>query len=169
MAERLTMTPPRIPPAPSQESVWDYPRPAIAEQTSALLQVRFDGRLIAETRSGVRTLETSHPPSYYFPRSDVDMEALRLTPHRTHCEWKGKAEYFDLVSGYRVSADACWSYPCPTHTFATIAGLSRSIRASWMRVSSMAKKSRLNPGLLRRMDHVSGGWSVQGRARPQFW
>lgn len=121
MAERRTMTPPRIPPAPSQESVWDYPRPAITEQTSALLQVRFDGRLIAETRSGVRTLETSHPPSYYFPRSDVDMDALSLTSHRTHCEWKGEAEYFDLVSGDRVSANACWSYPSPAHTFATIA------------------------------------------------
>jgi uncharacterized protein (DUF427 family) len=59
-----------------QESVWNFPRPAIAEQISSHIKIIHLGVTIAETRRGVRTLETSHPPSYYFPREDVVMALL---------------------------------------------------------------------------------------------
>ena len=114
------MRPSRIQPGPGQESVWDYPRPAIAEATSARLRVEFAGIVIADTCSGVRTLETSHPPTYYIPRADVDMSVLRLNAHRSFCEWKGQAEYFDLVFGNTVSKNAGWSYLSPTRDFEAI-------------------------------------------------
>ncbi|MEL6725429.1 MAG: DUF427 domain-containing protein [Pseudomonadota bacterium] len=114
------MRPVPIPPGPGQESVWDYPRPAIAEATSAHLRVEFAGRTIAETRSGVRTLETSHPPTYYFPRDDVDFDVLKRNARRSLCEWKGQASYFDLILGDRVSREAGWSYASPTPPFALI-------------------------------------------------
>lgn len=60
-----------IPPAPNQESVWDYPRPPRLEPTAKHLKVIFNGLTIAETRRALRLLETSHPPSYYFPPEDV--------------------------------------------------------------------------------------------------
>ena len=112
-----------LPVAPGQESVWDYPRPAVAETFEGHLEVVFDGQLLAETRRGVRTLETSHPPTYYFPPDDVDLSRLRLDPsRRSLCEWKGQASYFDVVSGERVASGAAWCYRRPTAGFASLAG-----------------------------------------------
>lgn len=105
-------------PEAGQESVWAYPRPAIAEAVPAHLEVVFAGTLIASTRRGVRTLETSHPPSYYFPPDDVDMRYL--VPNRgasSMCEWKGAATYFDVVVGERRAEAAAWRYASPTPTF----------------------------------------------------
>jgi len=110
----------RIQPGPNQESVWDYPRPAIAEATSATIPVEFAGQTIAETRSAVRTLETSHPPTYYIPYQDIIASALRPNPHRSLCEWKGQARYFDLEICEAYSELACWSYGTPTESFSSI-------------------------------------------------
>ncbi|MER0240376.1 DUF427 domain-containing protein [Fulvimarina sp. MAC8] len=110
------------PVSPGQESVWDFPRPARIEPVTSRLKVEFAGRVIAETVNGYRAIETSHPPSYYFPRSDVDAGLLRPASKRTLCEWKGGAAYFDLVAGTLVSQDAAWSYPDPVRDFAPIAG-----------------------------------------------
>lgn len=111
-----------IPPQPGQESVWDYPRPAICEPVAATLAVVFDGRTIARTTRGFRVLETSHPPSYYFPPGDVEAGVLVAVPGSTTCEWKGEARYFDVVSGTKRAARAAWSYPRPTPAFAAMAG-----------------------------------------------
>ena len=46
-------------------------RAAIAQPTKAQLKVEFGGTVIAESQSAVRTLETSHPPSYYFPQKGM--------------------------------------------------------------------------------------------------
>lgn len=110
------------PPEPGQESVWAYPRPAIAEPIAARLRVVFAGRTIADTVRGVRTLETSHPPSYYLPRDDIDPDVLVATDGGSLCEWKGRAIYLDVVAGERRAARAAWSYPSPTPSFAAIAG-----------------------------------------------
>ena len=56
-----------LPAGPGQESVWDYPRPAVCEPFTGLLRVELDGVVVAETTAGFRVLETSHPPSYYLP------------------------------------------------------------------------------------------------------
>ena len=116
------MRPPPDTPAPGQESVWDYPRPAVAERTDKLLEVVFGGQVIASTRAGVRTLETSHPPTYYFPPGDVARGALQAVPGRSLCEWKGQARYFDVVSGGARAARAAWTYPDPTEGFRRLAG-----------------------------------------------
>ncbi len=103
---------------PGQESVWGYPRPAIAEPTSRLLTVRHGDLTIAETRHGIRTLETSHPPSYYFPPDDVGMHHLRRSARRSFCEWKGDAIYYDVVVEGETFSDVAWSYPDPSTSFA---------------------------------------------------
>ena len=109
-------------PGPGQESVWDYPRPAIGERTNRLLRVEFAGEVIAETRNGVRTLETSHPPTYYFPPEDVKREHLHPTGDRSLCEWKGQAHYFDVVVSDRTAPQASWFYPNPTQPFQLLSG-----------------------------------------------
>lgn len=116
------MRPVPDPPLPGQESVWAYPRPAIAEPTPRHLIVRHRGVTIADTRRGIRTLETSHPPSYYFPAADVATDLLTPTAHRSLCEWKGQARYFDIRVGDETIAEGAWSYPAPTPAFAAIAG-----------------------------------------------
>lgn len=111
-----------IPPGPGQESVWDYPRPAVCEPTPAVLEVVFGGRTIARTTRGWRVLETSHPPSYYFPPEDVDAAALRPAAGGSICEWKGQAAYFDVIAGDARAPRAAWSYPSPTAAFRPMAG-----------------------------------------------
>ena len=116
------MRPEPAAPGPGQESVWDYPRPAVAEATTKLLQVYLGGELIAETRGGVRTLETSHPPTYYFPPGDVADGVLTPVPGSSLCEWKGQARYFDVTGGDVTARRAAWAYADPTPGFAALAG-----------------------------------------------
>lgn len=111
------MTNRRIEPAPGQESVWDYPRPPAMEDTSKLIQVRFNGVTIAETRRAKRVLETSHPPVYYIPPEDVRMEFLTENENATWCDWKGLARYYDVeVEGKRAES-AAWYFPLPTRIY----------------------------------------------------
>lgn len=109
-------------PGPGQESVWDYPRPPRLETTGEHVVVRVGDVVVAETRRPLRVLETSHPPTYYVPREDVDTTLLAPSARRTFCEWKGRASYADVVVGERRVPDACWWYDDPTPDFAALAG-----------------------------------------------
>jgi uncharacterized protein (DUF427 family) len=106
-----------IAPQPGQESVWDYPRPAIWEPTPKQLKIVFNGVTIAETTNGKRVLETSHPPTYYFPAQDVKLELLQKNASTSTCEWKGRCYYYDLQVGDRVLKSVAWNYLEPTPPF----------------------------------------------------
>lgn len=112
-----------IEPGPGQESVWDYPRPPRLEPVTVPLQVVFNGVTIASTRRGVRVLETSHPPTYYFPPDDIVEGAMQLVEGSSVCEWKGVARYFDVVSGPRRAGRAAWAYPHPRPRYAAMADM----------------------------------------------
>lgn len=116
------MPPQRIPPGPGQESVWDYPRPPRLEQSTRHFQVVFNGVVVAETRRAQRVLETSHPPTYYFPPEDVQRQHLRPSSRASLCEWKGRAGYYTLQVGERAAPDAAWSYAEPAPAFAALRG-----------------------------------------------
>ncbi len=104
-------------PGPGQESVWAYPRPAIAEPCDSHVRIVHAGVVLVDTRRAVRTLETSHPPSYYCPRADVDMSKIRSSGRMSTCEWKGVASYVHVMMGDVVIRDAGWSYASPTRDF----------------------------------------------------
>ena len=106
----------------STESVWDYPRPPKVEPTTKRLRVEFAGELVADTKRGIRVLETSHPPVYYIPLADTRADLLSPGSRRTFCEFKGLASYWTLRTGGRVSADAAWSYECPSSRYEAIRG-----------------------------------------------
>jgi uncharacterized protein (DUF427 family) len=112
------MRPNPIPPKSGQESVWDYPRPAILEDTDKHLKVICNGIVLAETTRGKRVLETSHPPTYYFPPEDIKLEYLMETPKKNLCEWKGAYQYYDIKIGDKLLTYAAWRYFQPTPNFA---------------------------------------------------
>lgn len=113
--------PRRIEPGPGQESVWDYPRPPRLEAVTPRIRIRFNGVIVADTTRAFRVLETSHPPTYYLPPSDISMNLLTAesTPGSV-CEWKGPAVYFTLeVNGKRAERVA-WAYTRPWAGFEPI-------------------------------------------------
>lgn len=114
------MRPRPEPAGPGQESVWDYPRPPRLETFEGEITVELGGEVIAATRQAWRVLETSHPPTYYLPRSAFRDGVLRPAPGSSWCEWKGRARYFDLVTADRVARRAAWNYPDPTPGFEAI-------------------------------------------------
>ncbi len=98
------------------ESVWDYPRPPRVEPTDEHVVVEHAGHRVLDTRRALRVLETSHPPTYYVPRSDIADGVLEpaRSARRSICEFKGEAHYWDLTVGDRRVPDVAWSYPRPS-------------------------------------------------------
>jgi uncharacterized protein (DUF427 family) len=104
------------------ERVWDYPRPPRLEPVAERLRVVLGGVTIADSRAGLRVLETSHPPTYYLPRGDILPSALVPAAGQSFCEWKGVATYFDVVAGGRHLERVAWTYERPAAAFAALAG-----------------------------------------------
>ena len=111
----------RIEPGPGQESVWDYPRPPRLEDSDKHIQVIFKGIIIADTRRAKRILETSHPPVYYIPLEDVQLQYFTPTTRSTFCEWKGAASYYTITVEDKSVANAAWFYRQPAHPYEALA------------------------------------------------
>jgi uncharacterized protein (DUF427 family) len=109
----------KIIPKLGQESVWDYPRPPRFELCSKQIRIISSGLILADSFRAYRVLETSHPPSYYIPPKDVNLELLQQNSASSYCEFKGKAAYYDLKSGTK---NVAWFYPNPTKAYAAISG-----------------------------------------------
>lgn len=103
-----------------QESVWHYPRPAICEATNRRIQIIHAGVTIVDSTSAWRTLETSHPPTYYIPPADVAEDVLKPNAKRSLCEWKGQARYWNVLIENEQLEAVAWSYPDPTPAFRPI-------------------------------------------------
>jgi uncharacterized protein (DUF427 family) len=118
--------------------VWDYPRPPRLEKVPQRIQVVLGGKTIADTRSAYRVLETSHPPNYYLPPTDIAEGRLVRTRGSSHCEWKGLAHYYDVVAGDVVAGEAAWGYDRPGPSPPS-PGTWPSTRPSWTPASSMTR------------------------------
>lgn len=115
------MRPQPITPESGQESVWDYPRPPRLERSQKHIKIVFNGVTLAETDRAYRVLETSHPPVYYIPPEDIQMQYLQQTsPQRSFCEWKGVAGYYSVKVGDKRANNVGWFYSNPTPDFAEI-------------------------------------------------
>lgn len=114
----MRLTP--VQPGSGQESVWDYPRPPRLEKSDKQIQVIFNGITIADTRNAYRVLETSHPPVYYIPPEEIQMQYLIETSRTTFCEWKGAGAYYTVRVDGKEATNAAWYYPSPTTAFAPI-------------------------------------------------
>ena len=154
------MRPPPDPAGPGQESVWSYPRPAIAEISAAHILIEHQGRVIADTQASVRTLETSHPPSYYIPPDAIAPNILRRASGSSFCEWKGAAIYWDVVIGDAVLPRVGWSYPDPSPAFAILRDHVAFYAAAFDRCSIDGETVVPQPG------DFYGGWITANLAGP---
>ncbi len=164
------MRPTPEPARAGQESVWTFPRPAIAEPSSARVVIEHRGVIVADTRASVRTLETSHPPSYYIPVADILPGALRRAAGTSFCEWKGAARYWDVAIGDVVLTGAGWSYPTPTDAFRILRDHVAFYAAPFDRCSVDGETVVPQPG------GFYGGWITSAFAGPfkgvpgsRFW
>lgn len=144
--------PQAVAPGPGQESVWDYPRPPRWEVVDHPVEVWFGGQRIAATARSVRLLETSHPPTYYLPESSFSPGVLRPTSGTSFCEWKGSAEYLDLVLGEHLAERAAWRYPHPKSGFDVLLGHVSLYPAAVDRCVVAGEEVRPQPG------GFYGGW-----------
>ena len=108
-------------PLPGQESVWDFPRPPRLERSPRRIRALAGGVALADSVRALRVLETSHPPTYYLPPEDARMDLLVPAEGSSHCEWKGRATYYDAVVEGRRYERVAWAYPQPTPAFAQLA------------------------------------------------
>lgn len=154
------MRPRPDPVAPGQESVWRYPRPAIAEPSDRHIRIEHHVVLVADTRAAVRTLETSHPPTWYLPPAGLTPGLLRRSERRSFCEWKGHAVYWHLVVGDQELRDVAWSYPEPTPDFAVLRDHVAFYAAPLDRCTVDCEQVRPQPG------GFYGGWITSDLAGP---
>ena len=164
----MTITPDPV--LPGQESVWTFPRPSIAQDTARHLRIEHRGIGVAETRRGVRTVETSHPPTYYFPVDNVRAAVTRSDRTGSFCEWKGAAVYFDVTIAGETLREAAWSYLHPTPPFASIAGHLAFYAAAFDGCFVDGERAVPQPG------GFYGGWITRDLAGPfkgvpgsRFW
>lgn len=105
------------------ESVWSYPRPPAIRREERPVLVTSDGITIASTERALRVCETAGAPVIYVPEDDLVPGALKAaTGGNTYCEWKGSADYLDVVAGERPIQRAAWTYPRPSPGFEELAG-----------------------------------------------
>jgi len=115
------MRPRRTEPATGQESVWDYPRPPALKTVPDRVRVVLGGVTIAESTTALRVLETSHPPVYYLPPTDIGAGVLTPGTGTSSCEWKGAATYLTVSAGGLVAANAAWRYERPEPRYGAMA------------------------------------------------
>lgn len=85
--------------------------------------VEVDGVRVADSRSPRILFETSLPPRYYLPLTDVRMDLLRPSGTLTRCPYKGTASYWNLAIGDVEHEDLVWCYRSPVPESQKIAGL----------------------------------------------
>lgn len=110
-----------VEPGPGQESVWDYPRPPDLRKESRRVRVLAGDNVVADSTEALRVCETASPPTFYIPPTDVNFDVLTRNTQHTWCEWKGRADYFDLTTESQLVPSVGWAYPNPNHHFAAIA------------------------------------------------
>ena len=107
----------KIKPGPSQESVWDYPRPPKLEPFNGHIRIILGGEVIADSNRCMRMLETSHPPTYYIPKDDFKEGTLHETDGSSFCEFKGEAHYYDIKPSQKIARRSGWGYKQPSSSY----------------------------------------------------
>ena len=109
------------------EEVFTHPRDPYTRvdilPSSRHVRVEIDGETIAESTSPRLLFETGLPTRYYLPKTHVRMDLLVPTDTKTHCPYKGEAEWWSVRVGGAVHEDLAWSYRTPLPESQKVAGL----------------------------------------------
>lgn len=100
----------------------------------------WNGEVIAESDATI-VVEGNH----YFPPELVKHEYLRESATHTVCNWKGVADYYDVVVNGAVNRDAAWYYPSLKKPPAASPDILPSGVASGSKRSPAAQRSRQRP------------------------
>jgi uncharacterized protein (DUF427 family) len=91
--------------------------------SSRHVRIEVDGVTIADSTQPRILYETSLPPRYYLPLTDVRMDLLLPSATQTHCPYKGTASYWSVDTGLAVHEDIVWIYRTPLPESQKVAGL----------------------------------------------
>ncbi len=87
------------------------------------IRIEVDGVTIADSTQPRILFETSLPPRYYIPLTDVRMDLLLPSATETHCPYKGTAGYWSVDTGQAIHEDIVWMYRAPLPESQKVAGL----------------------------------------------
>jgi uncharacterized protein (DUF427 family) len=114
-----------------------------------------------DTDDLVRVLETSHPPTYYLPRTAFTDGVLRPVERETFCEWKGVARYVDVVVPGAPPLEAIgWWYPAPDRRYPEVTDRVALYAGPFDEITLDAEKVVPQPG------GFYGGWITDEIAGP---
>ena len=145
-------------------------RSLCVERVTVRLRVVFVGITIVDTTAGLRVLETSHPPNYYFPRPTavIGPAIFRGSIKTSWCEWKGEARYFSVATGEGRGRRRL-GYPEPLPGSEALAGY----YAFYPGHGGLHRRRRGGPAparrLLRRLDHVEVSGPFKGEPGSIGW
>jgi uncharacterized protein (DUF427 family) len=91
--------------------------------SSRRVRVEIDGTTVADTTNASFLLETYLPTRYYIPKTDVRMDLLSPTHLASHCPYKGKARYWNVVIDEVIHENVVWAYDSPFPESQKILGL----------------------------------------------
>lgn len=87
------------------------------------LKIEIGGVTVAETDRPVMLFETGLPARYYIPTTDVRLDLLESTDHRTECPYKGIASYYSVKINGDERKNIIWTYPFPNNEVMKIKNL----------------------------------------------
>ena len=117
------------PPSGLQPRELHTPRLVNVLHSPKRVRVIFNGETIADSRNVLVLRSNQFLPVYYFPRSDIRLEHLVPSEHRSHYELGGEAVYWNLKVYGKRAADAAWSFNRPIDP--ALASLTGFIAFAW--------------------------------------
>ena len=110
-------------------------------QASRRLVVRYQERIVADTKRPLVLYESGFAPRWYVRHADIDESALTFVEHQTFCPYKGLCSYYDIGDA-RLAA---WSYREAYPEVGRISGL-MSFEPDIVSVQLDGTQLRLEPG-----------------------
>jgi uncharacterized protein (DUF427 family) len=109
------------------EQVYVHPRDPYhridVRRSARLVEVSFDGTVLAQSRRPLALFESNLPVRWYLPREDVGVP-LERSDTVTACPYKGVAKYFSVrIPDGTLGKDLLWYYSEPYAEVAAIGGL----------------------------------------------
>jgi uncharacterized protein (DUF427 family) len=96
--------------------------PITVTATPKRVQARYNGHVIADSRTALLLKEASYKAVVYFPREDVEMAYFTRTDRSTHCPYKGDASYYTILMDGVFAENAVWTYENPYPAMEQIRG-----------------------------------------------